>query len=165
MRGRFFPPSFRGDAQHRTRNPFHRLCGPMDSQLRDCAAEFSPAGCPGMTMGPSLRANGSRECAPDDRIREAIHRAACSGMDCFVAVAPRNDETSCPSGKSIKIRPALHVKIFRLTQRPNHCLTSARLTADEGRVAIVTNVAVGCDGREPRARTKRALADGEAVWS
>src|SRR4029078_12629788 len=25
---------------------------------------------------PSLRANGSRECAPDDRLREAIHSAA-----------------------------------------------------------------------------------------
>jgi hypothetical protein len=25
---------------------------------------------------PSLRANGSRECAPDDRLREAIHEAA-----------------------------------------------------------------------------------------
>ena len=25
---------------------------------------------------PSLRANGSRECAPDDRLREAIHVAA-----------------------------------------------------------------------------------------
>jgi hypothetical protein len=24
----------------------------------------------------SLRANGSRECAPDDRLREAIHQAA-----------------------------------------------------------------------------------------
>ena len=24
-------------------------------------------------QGPSLRANGSRECAPDDRLREAIH--------------------------------------------------------------------------------------------
>src|SRR5947207_3482707 len=35
-----------------------------------------------MTVGvwrvlvPSLRANGSRECAPDDRLREAIHVAA-----------------------------------------------------------------------------------------
>src|SRR5258707_3382808 len=27
-------------------------------------------------FGSSLRANGSRECAPDDRLREAIHRAA-----------------------------------------------------------------------------------------
>jgi hypothetical protein len=25
---------------------------------------------------PSLRANGSRECAPDDRLREAIHLTA-----------------------------------------------------------------------------------------
>jgi hypothetical protein len=25
---------------------------------------------------PSLRANGSRKCAPDDRLREAIHLAA-----------------------------------------------------------------------------------------
>jgi hypothetical protein len=28
------------------------------------------------SVQPSLRANGSRECAPDDRLREAIHRAA-----------------------------------------------------------------------------------------
>jgi hypothetical protein len=27
-------------------------------------------------MIPSLRANGSSECAPDDRLREAIHSAA-----------------------------------------------------------------------------------------
>jgi hypothetical protein len=34
---------------------------------------------------PSLRANGSRECAPDDRLREAIHLTAWARMDCFVA--------------------------------------------------------------------------------
>src|SRR5258708_6191374 len=34
---------------------------------------------------PSLRANGSRECAPDDRLREAIHSAASGKLDCFVA--------------------------------------------------------------------------------
>jgi hypothetical protein len=33
----------------------------------------------------SLRANGSRECAPDDRLREAIHRTNTTAMDCFVA--------------------------------------------------------------------------------
>ena len=39
-----------------------------------------------------LRANGSRERAPDDRLRKAIHYRITSGrMDCFVAVAPRND--------------------------------------------------------------------------
>src|SRR5258706_1764100 len=30
----------------------------------------------GPTHLPSLRANGPRECAPDDRLREAIHLAA-----------------------------------------------------------------------------------------
>ncbi|KRR04009.1 hypothetical protein CP49_12615 [Bradyrhizobium valentinum] len=45
----------------------------------------------GLALSTSLRANGSRECAPDDRLREAIHRAACGDMDCFVAFAPRND--------------------------------------------------------------------------
>jgi hypothetical protein len=40
---------------------------------------------------PSLRANGSRERAPDDRLREAIHLSDCRAMDCFVASAPRND--------------------------------------------------------------------------
>jgi NAD(P)-dependent dehydrogenase (short-subunit alcohol dehydrogenase family) len=38
---------------------------------------------------PSLRANGSRECAPDDRLREAIHSAR--KLDCFVAFTSRND--------------------------------------------------------------------------
>ena len=38
-----------------------------------------------------MRANGSRECAPDDGLREAIHLTACGGMDGFVANAPRND--------------------------------------------------------------------------
>ena len=33
----------------------------------------------------SLRANGSRECAPDDRLREAIHLSLRGEMDCFVA--------------------------------------------------------------------------------
>ncbi len=37
------------------------------------------------TLSPSLRANGSRERAPDDRLREAIHGAQKRRMDCFVA--------------------------------------------------------------------------------
>ena len=47
---------------------------------------------PGLVLGihlqprPSLRANGSRECAPDDRLREAIHFTASGGVDCFVAL-------------------------------------------------------------------------------
>src|SRR5437660_6561182 len=41
-----------------------------------------------LALSPSLRANGSRERAPDDRLREAIHcHLACGGMDCFAALA------------------------------------------------------------------------------
>jgi len=37
---------------------------------------------------PSLRATGSRECAPDDRLREAIHCHLVHGkMDCFASLA------------------------------------------------------------------------------
>src|SRR3954469_4652516 len=43
----------------------------------------------------SLRANGSRECAPDDRLREAIQRHA-GRLDCFVARAPRKDGDGIP---------------------------------------------------------------------
>jgi len=33
-------------------------------------------------------ANGSRECAPDDRLRdEAIHLSVCRDMDCFASLA------------------------------------------------------------------------------
>jgi hypothetical protein len=35
----------------------------------------------------------------------------------------------------------------------------------EGRIAIVTNVGAGCDGRGWRALTRCANADGESVWS
>src|SRR5216683_1868515 len=31
----------------------------------------------------SLRATGSRECAPDDRLREATHTFFAASMDCF----------------------------------------------------------------------------------
>jgi hypothetical protein len=43
-----------------------------------------------VTLSPSLRANGSRECAPDDGLREAIQQQSRK-LDCFVASAPRND--------------------------------------------------------------------------
>jgi hypothetical protein len=41
-------------------------------------------GCGAISL-PSLRANGSRECAPHDRLREASI-LACRLMDCFVAL-------------------------------------------------------------------------------
>src|SRR4030081_1928410 len=42
-------------------------------------------------LSASWRANGSRECAPDDRLREAI-QSDTARLDCLVADAPRNDE-------------------------------------------------------------------------
>src|SRR5712664_2751792 len=41
-------------------------------------------------LKPSLRANGSRECAPDDRLCEAIHRAAQRKNGLLRRFAPRN---------------------------------------------------------------------------
>ena len=66
---------------------------------------------------------------------------------------------------SAKPCPVLHTEIFRLTCRANQVSNFACLTADEGRVAIVTNVAVRCGGREGLRKTNAALADGEVVWS
>jgi hypothetical protein len=52
-----------------------------------------------------LQATGSRERAPDDRLREAIHLATRGGMDGFVAVAPRNDaESASPSALTCLLR-------------------------------------------------------------
>ena len=46
------------------------------------------------TLVPSLRANGSRECAPDDRLREAIQSQECdSGL--LRRFAPRKDKSIC----------------------------------------------------------------------
>src|SRR6202795_3561920 len=42
----------------------------------------------------SLRANGSRECAPDDKLREAIPLAATQEAGLLRRFAPRNDENS-----------------------------------------------------------------------
>jgi hypothetical protein len=54
-------------------------------------------------------ANGSRECAPDDRLREAIHLAAQRKNGLLRRYAPRNDgapsaplSTNCPTGKSLE---------------------------------------------------------------
>jgi hypothetical protein len=55
--------------------------------------ESSPAVCLRQAQTPSAswRATGSRECAPDDRLREAIMPQRKERVDCFVACAPRND--------------------------------------------------------------------------
>jgi hypothetical protein len=71
-----------------------------------------------------------------------------------------------PAGQITKnpVQPSAQ-KYSHFTPDPNHRFNCARLTADEGRVAIVTNVAVGCDGRGGAQGRSARLADGEAVWS
>jgi len=49
-----------------------------------------------MTSLSSLRANGSRECAPDDRLREAIHLSFCRDDGLLRRFAPRNDDNHSP---------------------------------------------------------------------
>ena len=60
-------------------------------------------------INPSLRANGSRECAPDDRLSEAIPLAA-KKLDCFVAFAPRNDDLLGRLGRHM--RPIPHGRMW-----------------------------------------------------
>src|SRR5690242_12897315 len=56
----------------------------------------------------SLRASGSRECAPDDRLRKAIHLAACGTMDCIVA------SLLAMTVGFVEIAPASDVAKFRM---------------------------------------------------
>jgi hypothetical protein len=65
-------------------------------------------------------------------------------MDCFASLAMTKcvvvcDKTTRRANNS-KVCPSLHAKIFRSRRRANQRHNSARLTADEGRFAIVTNV-------------------------
>jgi hypothetical protein len=69
-----------------------------------------------------------------------------------------------PTGKSAKTCPVVLRKIFRLTRRANQRYQLARLTRQEGRLAIVTNVrwdAVDADVL----LTNSTEAYGEVVWS
>src|ERR1700738_4190391 len=61
---------------------------------------------------PSLRANGSRECAPDDRLRKAIHKVAKKdGL--LRRFAPRNDgESTYDFALAARCARAVHL-IFR----------------------------------------------------
>src|SRR5260221_8679086 len=61
---------------------------------------------------PSLRANGSRECAPDDRLREAIHLAAkkgwiASSLALLAMTTPTSNATS-RSRRAMRPGPFCH---------------------------------------------------------
>ena len=63
--------------------------------------------------------------------------------------------------------PALSRKIFRFVEHPNQTYNCRRLIPHEGRIAIVTDVGMGCGGRtSPSAMIARRTAfGGEVVWS
>src|SRR5882672_12672229 len=79
-------------------------------------------------------------------------RLACNDVMRFLL------RPNSPTGKSPEVCPVLRAKIFRLMRRANQRHYFARLTADEGRVAIVTNVrwdAVDAAGAKRRTRPMR----------
>jgi len=107
--------------------------------------------------GPGREQKTSRSlCPPKLRSVPSHKQSAASptrrAVDCVASHAMTNESFRLrpigTTGKSPKVCPLPRAKIFRLTRRANQCSFFARLTADEGRVAIVTNVAVGCGGRE-----------------
>jgi hypothetical protein len=59
------------------------------------------------TKTPSLRANGSRERAPDDRLREAIQLAARKKAGLLRRFAPRNDGKTHPRDLAARFARAL----------------------------------------------------------
>jgi|SRR5882672_4340443 len=67
---------------------------------RRCASELMGIR---FSLSTSLRATGSRECAPDDRLREAIHFTAAPGpkLDCFVASAPLRKRSAFVAGNDV----------------------------------------------------------------
>src|SRR5947209_6156981 len=68
----------------------------------------------GDSFRSSLRATGSRECAPDDRLREAIHFSIRGRMDC--------SSLSLPCANASRLSQAMTVEKFSAPPRqpPHH---------------------------------------------
>src|SRR5712691_6056123 len=76
-------------------------------------------------------------------------------MDCFASLAMTKSRFHCDRStrraNHPKVCPSLRAKIFRFRRRANQRHYFARLTADEGRIMIVTNVrwdAVDAEGAQ-----------------
>ena len=78
------------------------------------------------TAAPSLRANGSRECAPDDRLREAIH-AATKRKNGLLRCA-RNDVDIAACTISFSRREASEVCIYLSPPKRAWGMPGARCT-------------------------------------
>jgi hypothetical protein len=106
------------------------------------------------------RTGSASNTAPSPRIRKAISTAFPLRQNTDFR-EPVQSDLGCPD---------LAQKIFRFSPGANHLLIHSRLTPHEGRIAIVTDVGVGCGGRERRQACEGTpdeapVADGKAVWS
>src|SRR4029077_18612681 len=81
---------------------------------------------------------------PNDR-RECNRRTGSKMADYVLLQSAY--EFRWPDGQIKKTCPAPSKKIFRLCRRANQRFDSARLTREEGRVAIVTKRGLRCGGR------------------
>src|SRR6266446_8782749 len=88
---------------------------------------------------PSLRANGSRECAPDDRLREAIHlaaRRAWIASSLSLLAMTNSTRLILPDGQITsdfqKWCQAPFAKIFLFFSDPNQFTDSPRLVPTRG---------------------------------
>jgi hypothetical protein len=129
------------------------------------------------------KANGSRERAPDDRLRvpTIASRALDGGHG---ARAPLPTLRLHPTGKSVfttKTCPALFQKIFRFRRRANQFYQLAPSHPTKGRIASRHERGMGCGGRDSvgaqvcsqggfrermsACRTNGVVAYGKTVWS
>ena len=76
----------------------------------------------------SLRANGSRECAPDDRLREAIHSRK-ERLDCFVAAL-----LAMTKGTNSRVNP----QQARSTCGPSPTISGCRASETAGDIRITS---------------------------
>ena len=131
-----------------------------------------------LALSTSLRANGSRECAPDDRLREAIQTSARGQMDCFAALAmmgrqrrnirlssPRMRGSSTPQllGSIVDVSGILDHPLSRVTtseydfaisrhELPEVCLVTSRPLAQraQGRPGACCTRGLACDLRKQK---------------
>jgi hypothetical protein len=75
-------------------------------------------------------------------------------------------ENGNSSGLSIRYHPSSRrAKNIPLSIQPETMASSNYPASHEGRIAIVTDVEAGGDGRDGAARRTAPFADGQAVWS
>jgi hypothetical protein len=84
------PSKAQTGCQHDGRSEKIRVTGAhQKTSIGKIYTAFAHANGSAQSASPSLRAHGSRECAPDDRLREAIQRQQRTGL--LRRKAPRND--------------------------------------------------------------------------